>query len=372
MSESKLRSLAAIRFGLIVTGGGLLAVGVLCISAPYWIAVPLEWMIGGAIFFAGVTGSFHLLASLLGSLGIRRTQSEIQTGPVEQSLIAGSSANMAQRRPLWMVVGMQLLLGVTMLLWPEVIRPYWLVVLPLAIVVEGLLILWASLHFSSIGTKAGMWVSGLLSIVVAFLALTNWSDANSGYWLGALLGFKFLLLGLIFVQIGWSASASDLRIAYVAESGHQDGPQTGSIYAVYYGPAFHCGISVGDGKIVDYLTDGFVRFISWEEFLLGRRPWSGITPTYPPEIPRALPFSLAVWRASITSTMHSDSTVKTWPSIADPWAKPLTRRFHRHRLEWNSSSKSRSSDRWCNCSIEARHGSSTEPEGPSEKRSDLQ
>ncbi len=103
---------------------------------------------------------------------------------------------------------MQLLLGVTMLLWPEVIRPYWLVVLPLAIVVEGLLILWASLHFSSIGTKAGMWVSGLLSIVVAFLALTNWSDANSGYWLGALLGFKFLLLGLIFVQIGWSASAS--------------------------------------------------------------------------------------------------------------------------------------------------------------------
>ncbi len=295
MSESKHRSLWTIRVGLIVTGGGLLAVGVLCMAAPYWIAVPLEWMIGGAVFFAGMAGAFHLLASLIGALGMRHKRSEVQTDSVEPSLLAGSSANIAQRRPLWMVVGMQLLLGATMLLWPEMLRPYWLVVLPLAITVEGVLILWASLHFSSLTSKAGMWVSGLLSIAVAILALSNWSDANSGHWLGALLGFKFLLLGLIFVQIGLRATASDLQLAYVAEKGHQDAPQTGSIYAVYYGPAFHCGISVGDGKIVDYLTDGVVRFISWEEFLLGRRAleWNY------PDVSAGDPESIAVFARSL-------------------------------------------------------------------------
>ncbi len=50
MSESKLRSLAAIRFGLIVTGGGLLLWVYFVFRHHTGIAVPLEWMIGGAIF----------------------------------------------------------------------------------------------------------------------------------------------------------------------------------------------------------------------------------------------------------------------------------------------------------------------------------
>jgi hypothetical protein len=248
-----------------------MAVGVICMLAPYWIAVPLEWMIGGAIFFAGMTGVFHLFAGLMCAIGSQRTQSEIQSNSVDLSLLAASSVNLKQQGPFWIVVLMQLLLGGTMMMRPEVIRPYWLLVLPLAITIEGCLILWVSLRFSSLTTKTGLWVSGLLSLAVAGITLLHKNEPNAGYWLGILLGAKFLLLGLILVGIGWLATESDLRFAYVGESVLQDGPQIGSIYAVYYGPAFHCGISVGDGQIIDYLTDGVVRLISWEDFVLGRR-----------------------------------------------------------------------------------------------------
>ena len=303
MNENNLRS---IRIGLIITGGGLLAVGLICILAPYWIAVPLEWMIGGAICFAGMTGAFHLLAGLIYALGMQRTQSEILTGSVDRSLLADSSAYVTKRGPIWIVVLVQLLLGGTMLIWPEVIRPYWLMVLLLAVTIEGSLILWASLHFSSLATKAGMWVSGLLSIVVAFIVLVHRNDPNAGYWLGALLGAKLLLLGLIFVRIGWRASASDLRFAYVAENVLQDGPLIGSIYAVYYGPAFHCGISVGDRQIVDYLSDGVVRLISWEEFLLGRRAleWNY------PDVPSGDPDSVAKFARSLAGLYNKYDAIR--------------------------------------------------------------
>lgn len=79
MIENNIRSFWAVRIGLIITGGGLMAAGVICTSAPHWIAVPLEWIIGGAFFFAGMTGVFHLLAGLIYAFGIQQTRSEIQT-----------------------------------------------------------------------------------------------------------------------------------------------------------------------------------------------------------------------------------------------------------------------------------------------------
>jgi hypothetical protein len=116
-----------------------------------------------------------------------------------------------------------------------------------------------------------LWLTGALSVAVAVVSLYYWKSSEADHLIGLLIGAKLFMIGLIFFRIGWGASESDIRSAYVGLASFQDEPTIGSIYAVYYGPAFHCGISIGDGRIVDYLTDGIVRCITWEEFLLGRR-----------------------------------------------------------------------------------------------------
>jgi hypothetical protein len=121
--------------------------------------------------------------------------------------------------------------------------------------------------------------------------LLHWHQAGIAYWLGALIGAKFLMLGWTLFDIGLRASDADLRFAYVGEGKFRDTPEVGSIYAVYYGPAFHCGISVGEGQVIDYLSDGVVRLITWEEFLLGRRAleWNY------PDVPAGDPESIAIF-----------------------------------------------------------------------------
>jgi uncharacterized membrane protein HdeD (DUF308 family) len=330
MSQKNVPTVRAIRIGLIVTGLGMLAVGLVCIIAPYWFATPLEWIVGGAMSFAGLAGGFHLVVGFIASLigRWRRTPKRDeckQDESVVQSILTGSSASAAERGPVWTIVLLQLMLGGAILMWPQIMRPYLLFILLLAIAAEGGLILWASFHFSSLSTKVWMWLSGLLSIAVAVVAMLQWGDPNAAFWLGAMIGAKFLMLGLIFVGVGLRASESDLRCAYVGLASFQDQADVGSIYAVYYGPAFHCGIGVGDGQIVDYLTDGIVRLITWEEFLLGRRAmeWNypDVIPGDPEQIAQfarglagkynkydALKFNcenLAIYCRSVGQTTHS-------------------------------------------------------------------
>jgi hypothetical protein len=253
------------------TGIGFLVVGLMCITLPHWLALPLEWLVGAAMFFAGLTGACHLLAGLL-AMVISPVSRLAQTRKsIDRSAIGKSSATVARRSPFWLVVLLQLIVGWLSLTSPEVIRPYWLLALMAGIAVEGCLILWVSVHFHSLSTKIGLWANGLFSIVVVVVVMWKWQHVDAVYWIAALLGSKFLMLGWIFFQVGLNSNDSDLRMAYVGDQKFQETPQVGFIYAVYYGPAFHCGISVGEGQIVDYLSDGIVRLISWEEFLLGRR-----------------------------------------------------------------------------------------------------
>lgn len=263
--------LNVIRRSLMATGIGILSAGLCCMFAPAWMAVPLEWLIGAAMFLTGTVGLGHLIAGLMTLLFGRNRKPATATGDSVDSLVQTSSTNVAKRSPFWGVVILQVTVGLVMLTSPETLRPYWALLLLLGIAIEGSLILWVSMHFSSLATKIGMWLNGLTSIVVFVVVILNWNQVAVGYWIGGLLGAKLVLLGWTLLGIGLRARDADLRFAYVGEGKFHDVPQVGSIYAVYYGPAFHCGISVGDGQIVDYLSDGVVRLISWEEFLLGRR-----------------------------------------------------------------------------------------------------
>lgn len=262
--------LNVIRRSLMATGIGILSAGLCCMFAPAWMAVPLEWLIGGAMFLTGTVGLGHLIAGLMTLLFGRNRKPATATSDSVDSLVQTSSTNVAKRSPFWGVVILQVTVGLVMLTSPETLRPYWALLLLLGIAIEGSLILWVSMHFSSLATKIGMWLNGLTSIVVFVVVILNWNQVAVGYWIGGLLGAKLVLLGWTLLGIGLRARDADLRFAYVGEGKFHDVPQVGSIYAVYYGPAFHCGISVGDGQIVDYLSDGVVRLISWEEFLLGR------------------------------------------------------------------------------------------------------
>lgn len=280
-------SLHGIRLSLMATGSVVIVAGLGCILAPAWVAVPLEWLVGGTMFLTGSATLFHLAVGAVAFLfGDASKKDAVRA--LSADTLTRTSASVARRSPFWGVAVLQLLFGGIMLISPMLIRPYWSLLLMAAIVVEAGLILWLSLHFSSFTTKVGLWLNGLVSLLVFAVVMLNWQQVSVGYWIGGLLGAKLLMLGWGLLEIGIRASDVDLRYAYIGEGRFHDTPQVGSIYAVYYGPAFHCGISVGEGEIVDYLSDGIVRLISWEEFLLGRRALEWNYPDVPTGDPRSI------------------------------------------------------------------------------------
>jgi uncharacterized membrane protein HdeD (DUF308 family) len=345
-----------LRFGLIAVGLVLAVTGALCFWAPAWISAPAELLIGGAMLVTGLleVGSLVLSGmSGLGSVWTRHT-TRVTVEP-EGSLVLGSSSGSSSgssRSTVWGLVVLQLILGGAIVFWPQTARVYLGLALVLAVAVEGLLILWASVHFSSSHAKLAMWLSGLTSLVVAVAALVYWGEALPVRWVGYLIGSKLLLMGVTFLWIGGRAKDSELRLAYIGLSQYQESPQEGSIYAVFYGPAFHCGISVGQNQIVDYLTDGVVRLIPWEEFLLGRRAMEWNYPDVeagsPSEISAfarslagghtkydALRFNcenLAIHCRSLGKTQNSafsQAAVSTELVQAHPWVGSLVQVLHR-------------------------------------------
>jgi uncharacterized membrane protein HdeD (DUF308 family) len=268
-TQETIESIRRIRGSLAATGFFLAAAGALCIVAPYLLTVSAELILGGAMLLTGLVTVGHLalgyLTRLLGGFArvVRPTPKAIGVG--------SSSAASSERAPVWTLVLIQLGLGAAILLWPGWARFYLSLAIAAAVAVEGGLILWASVHFESQAAKIAMWVSGLVSLAVAVVSFLDMDHSIPAYWIGYLIGAKLFLMGCTFLWAGLRASDDELKLAYCGLSEYQEQPNEGSIYAVFYGPAFHCGISVGNNQIVDYLTDGIVRLITWEEFLLGRR-----------------------------------------------------------------------------------------------------
>ena len=264
-----------IRIGLIALGAVLVLAGGMFFWAPAKVGASAELIIGGTMLVTGLVEAGSLVLSGLATLGKAWTRN---TTPVtvepEGSILNGSSigpSGGSSRSSVWGLVILQLILGIAIVFWPQSARVYLGLALVLAVAIEGLLILWASVHFSATGAKITMWLSGGTSLAVAIAALIYSGEAMPVQWVGYLIGSKLLLIGLTFLGVGARAKACEIRLAYIGLSQYQEHPEEGSIYAVFYGPAFHCGVSVGQNQIVDYLTDGIVRLISWEEFLLGRR-----------------------------------------------------------------------------------------------------
>lgn len=298
-------SIRRIRGSLAATGFFLALAGVLCILVPHLLTVSAELILGGAMLLTGLVTVGHLalgyLTRILGGFArvVRPTPKPFGTaegiGKVNFGTQgagasgAGSSiASSAERAPVWTLVLIQLGLGAAILLWPGWARFYLSLAIAVAVAVEGGLILWASVHFESQAAKIAMWVSGLVSLVVAVVSFMDMDHSIPAHWISYLIGAKLALMGCTFLWAGLGASDDELKLAYCGMSQFQEQPNEGSIYAVFYGPAFHCGISVGNNQIVDYLTDGIVRLITWEEFLLGRRAMEWNYPDVPAGEPKQI------------------------------------------------------------------------------------
>jgi len=327
-TKETIESIRRIRTSLAATGFFLALAGALCILAPHLLTVSAELILGGAMLLTGLVTVGHLalgyLIRILGGFArvvrptpkANGTANEIGNAgagtPLAGSSVAGSSgagssiASSAERAPVWTLVLIQLGLGAAILLWPGWARFYLSLAIAAAVAVEGGLILWASVHFESQAAKIAMWVSGLVSLVVAVVSFMDMDNSIPAHWISYLIGAKLALMGCTFLWAGLQASDDELKLAYCGLSQYQEQPNEGSIYAVFYGPAFHCGISVGNNQIVDYLTDGIVRLITWEEFLLGRRAmeWNY------PDVPAGKPDQISAYARNLAGSYTKYDALK--------------------------------------------------------------
>lgn len=136
---------------------------------------------------------------------------------------------------------------------------------------ESVLLLYFGTRIVNAPARCWMILGGLLSLCVATVSIFHFGKPEWAIWIAYLLGAKLLAIAVLLAYVGLLTSDEDIVLAFSHTAIHRQAPAVGSIYAVFYGPAFHCGIAVEDQKVVDFLNDCKVRYITWDEFLLGRK-----------------------------------------------------------------------------------------------------
>ncbi len=92
-------------------------------------------------------------------------------------------------------------------------------------------------------------------------------------WVIYLVAGRFFFFGAALVLMGLLSGRDDDVPVYgnPPESPGVE-PVEGETYAVFFGPAFHLGVYVGNHEVVHFLESDEVRIDSWEDFLRGRIP----------------------------------------------------------------------------------------------------
>jgi uncharacterized membrane protein HdeD (DUF308 family) len=138
----------------------------------------------------------------------------------------------------------------------------------LLFMVEALVLLYMALRAPSVWTGRLLGLTGLLTlglgVVIVFRLV-----ANPLRWSGLFVGLKLLAFGGTLTWIALRALRTDTSLVY--EAGVPE-PEPAELYAVYFGTAFHLGVSIGNGEVVHYLNDNHVYRVTWEQFLEGRIP----------------------------------------------------------------------------------------------------
>jgi uncharacterized membrane protein HdeD (DUF308 family) len=263
----------------LIGAGGLTALlGLAAVVVPHWLASWVVWFMGW--LFVG-QGAFECAQWLIGRAryGTRHK---------------GGSGS------ILILALLHLFLGLTLLRWRAWSVVLLVLVLAVALGIEGLLLMLLAVRLTHAPARTLLVLTAAASLLTAGLALCYCTRPDALFLVGLVLGAKLLLAGGVLVYVGSMAPDADVALVFGAAAPPVVEPCPASIYAVFYGPAFHCGIYVDDGQVVDYLTDGKVRLITWEEFLLGRTPqlWDY------PDVPAAPPAEACAFARNLVGREH--------------------------------------------------------------------
>ena len=247
------------QFGL--SRGILLAVGVACLSL-------------GAL---SVTLPFSLFGSFSRLVGFVLLASGAFKGA---QLLLGLRSQTARERG-WPAILLQVAIDVAMGL---LLLNYWRASVRLVTIAFGLLFLIEGLVLVDMAlrspTPRSRWllvVSGLVTLGISLVILLN-LVAGPLRWAGVFVGLKLLMFGAALSWIALRALRSDSSLLYEADL---PDPETGELYAVYFGTAFHLGVYIGNGEVVHYLNDNLVYKVTWNQFLENRIPQHWTYPDLP-------------------------------------------------------------------------------------------
>jgi uncharacterized membrane protein HdeD (DUF308 family) len=230
---------------LLAVGVGCLSLGVLSVALPFTLFGSFLRLIGLLLLASGALKGAQLL------LG-RRSQSARQRG--------------------WPAILVQVAIDVAMGL---VLLNYWrasvrlmTVAFALLFVLEGFVLGDMALRAPTSRSRRLLLVSGLVTLGIGVVILLN-LVANPLRWAGVFVGLKLIMFGATLGWIALRAARSDSSLLYDAD---MPNPETGELYAVYFGTAFHLGVYIGNREVVHYLNDNHVHRVTWNQFLENRIP----------------------------------------------------------------------------------------------------
>jgi uncharacterized membrane protein HdeD (DUF308 family) len=247
------------QFGL--SRGILLAVGVACLLL-------------GAL---SVTLPFSLFGSFSRLVGFVLLASGAFKGA---QLLLGLRSQTARERG-WPAILLQVAIDVAMGLllfnyWRASVRLV-TIAFGLLFLIEGLVLVDMALRSPTPRSRRLLVVSGLVTLGISLVILLN-LVAGPLRWAGVFVGLKLLMFGAALSWIALRALRSDSSLLYEADL---PDPETGELYAVYFGTAFHLGVYIGNGEVVHYLNDNLVYKVTWNQFLENRIPQHWTYPDLP-------------------------------------------------------------------------------------------
>jgi len=151
-------------------------------------------------------------------------------------------------------------------------------ILGAALLIEAIAQVIFSRHLTHSLSRVGFIVQAVLTGGLGISVFLYMGSERVEVFVIVVLGIRLLLLGLALLQISiHKANEVEQDFVFGAQKIDVVSESPGEVYAVFLGGGYHVGVYVGNGQVVDLLREiNSARLVTWEEFLLGRRPehWS--------------------------------------------------------------------------------------------------